>query len=176
MIGNQVRRAFEPERRDLVQNQALIWNSCGQNHIEGRNPVGCDHQKQTVSQIEGVPDLSSVEPVRQLCIDNNRTSILFAFVTVLRQAQDERAPGTPPFVVSLSNHLVPATTLRLAQGERDFVPSSACRCRLAGLSLLFGHRQEAQATKRIVNITSIVAVVEQPGQVILREVRLRCGV
>ena len=47
----------EPERGELREHLALVGNARAQHVIEGRDPVGSDHQER-VAKVEDVADLA----------------------------------------------------------------------------------------------------------------------
>src|SRR5204862_912008 len=60
---------FEPKRGDLIEDRALVWNRIGQNHIEGREPIGHDEEKR-LAEIENFADFPAAEFFDSRKIDN----------------------------------------------------------------------------------------------------------
>ena len=60
MIGDDVSRAAEPERREQCQHAPLVGDAIRQNRVEGGEAVGGDHQ-QMFAQIIGVANLAATK-------------------------------------------------------------------------------------------------------------------
>ena len=57
MVGDDVGKLVEPERRDAVENFSLEGNLIGKNKVECRDAVGSDHQ-QAIARIVNIADLT----------------------------------------------------------------------------------------------------------------------
>jgi len=52
--------AFEPERRELIQDCALVRNRVGQNHVERRQTIGRD-EEQRLAEIKHFAHFSAAQ-------------------------------------------------------------------------------------------------------------------
>ncbi len=59
MIGYQVTKKLEPEKRDLRQHPALVRNTGGEHIIEGGDPVGGDEQQTLLVEEVDVADFAA---------------------------------------------------------------------------------------------------------------------
>ena len=63
MVSNDVLAKIKPEKGKGSEDSPFLWNATGDDHIEGRNPVG-SHDEELVTQVINIPHLSSFEELK----------------------------------------------------------------------------------------------------------------
>ncbi|MNJ67813.1 hypothetical protein D3C77_640140 [compost metagenome] len=61
MIGHQILELVEPEVGDGRENLAFFGNRLGENHVEGRETIGGDHEHALVIDRVEITDLAGID-------------------------------------------------------------------------------------------------------------------
>jgi hypothetical protein len=63
VVSDDVLAKIKPEEGKGSEDPALLWDATGDDHIEGRNPVG-SHDEELVTQVINISYLSSFEKLK----------------------------------------------------------------------------------------------------------------